>query len=117
MPLDRPLALPQGAPAGIGPDITLSAWMRRNETALPPFLLVADPSVIRARAVLLGLDIPIAEADPANAIDTFSRDLPDIPVAAGTDVAAGRPHEATPQAHTPPSNTHAPLTIEANTTP
>src|SRR3546814_18830030 len=85
MPLDRPLALTQGDPAGIGPDITLSAWMRRNETALPPFLLVADPSVIRARAVLLGLDIPIAEAAPANAIATFSRALPVFPVAAGPE--------------------------------
>src|SRR3546814_1260217 len=97
MPLDRPLALTQGDPAGIGPDITLSAWMRRNETALPPFLLVADPSVLRARAVLLGLDIPIAEADPANAIANIPSAPPVFPVTAGHEDAPGRPPKATSQ--------------------
>ena len=115
MPLDRPLALTQGDPAGIGPDITLFAWMRRNETALPPFLLVADPNVIRARATLLGLDIPIAEANPETAIATFSEALPVFPVAAGPEVAPGKPHEATAQGTIAAIETAVSLTLEGKT--
>jgi 4-hydroxythreonine-4-phosphate dehydrogenase len=35
--MSRPLALTMGEPAGIGPDITLAAWLRRSELGLPPF--------------------------------------------------------------------------------
>src|ERR1044072_8036750 len=41
-----PLALTLGEPAGIGPDITLSAWLRREELALPPFYLLADAEFV-----------------------------------------------------------------------
>lgn len=34
--LAPPLALTLGEPAGIGPDITLLAWLRRDAAALPP---------------------------------------------------------------------------------
>lgn len=50
----RPLALTQGDPAGIGPDITLAAWLRRGELSLPPFLFLGDPNVLAARALQLG---------------------------------------------------------------
>ena len=33
----QPLALTIGEPAGIGPDITIKAWLRRNELKLPAF--------------------------------------------------------------------------------
>ena len=35
--MPRPLALTLGEPAGIGPDITLAAWLRRAELELPAF--------------------------------------------------------------------------------
>ena len=43
-----PLALTLGEPAGIGPDITLAVWQRRDELALPPFYLLGDPGLPRA---------------------------------------------------------------------
>src|SRR5689334_14527963 len=51
----RPLALTQGDPAGIGPDITLVAWTRRTELGLPPFLFIGDPKVLEGRMRQLGL--------------------------------------------------------------
>ncbi len=72
----RPLALTLGEPAGIGPDITLAAWLRRAELALPPFYLLGDPQFIKRRAKLLGLDVPIKVVEPAKAIATFARALP-----------------------------------------
>ena len=91
----RPLALTQGDPAGIGPDITLTAWLRRDELGLPPFLFIGDPGVLRARARLLGLDVAIVETDCARAVGAFDRALPVLPVSAGGNVIAGTPDPAT----------------------
>jgi 4-hydroxythreonine-4-phosphate dehydrogenase len=91
----RPLALTQGDPAGIGPDITLMAWLRRRELGLPPFVFVGDPDVLAIRAKLLNLTVAIREADCANAQDVFADALPVVPVPAGVEVAAGQSHVAT----------------------
>ena len=56
--MSLPLALTLGEPAGIGPDITLAVWQRREELALPPFYLLADPDFLARRAQQLGLDVP-----------------------------------------------------------
>ena len=87
-----PLALSGGDPAGIGPDIVLAAYLRRVELGLPPFLYLGDPAVLAQRARLLGLDVPLAEADAANALDTFRTALPVLPIPAGIEVEAGKPH-------------------------
>ena len=91
----RPLALSQGDPAGVGPDVTLLAWMRRRELGLPPFVFIGDPDVLASRAKLLGLTIAIRETDCTNANDVFADALPVLPIAAGIDVVAGEPHVAT----------------------
>ncbi len=91
----RPLALSQGDPAGVGPDVTLLAWMRRRELDLPPFVFIGDPDVLASRAKLLGLTIAIRETDCTNANDVFADALPVLPIAAGIDVVAGEPHLAT----------------------
>jgi 4-hydroxythreonine-4-phosphate dehydrogenase len=91
----RPLALSQGDPAGVGPDVTLLAWMRRRELDLPPFVFIGDPDVLASRAKLLGLTIAIRETDCTNANDVFADALPVLPIAAGIDVVAGEPHVAT----------------------
>ncbi|WP_112607618.1 4-hydroxythreonine-4-phosphate dehydrogenase PdxA [Rhizobium sp. WW22] len=90
-----PLALTQGDPAGIGPDITLAAWLRRGELNLPPFLFLGDAAVLAARASQLGLTVPLQVADPATACDIFRGALPVLPIEAGMDVIAGEPHVAT----------------------
>ena len=90
-----PLALTQGDPAGIGPDITLAAWLRRGELDLPPFLFLGDPAVLAARASQLGLAVPLAIADPANARNIFPDALPILPIEAEMAVIAGEPHVAT----------------------
>ncbi|MGZ9721833.1 4-hydroxythreonine-4-phosphate dehydrogenase PdxA [Rhizobium miluonense] len=90
-----PLALTQGDPAGIGPDITLAAWLRRSELDLPPFLFLGDAGVLGTRASQLGLNVPLKEADPATACDIFRDALPILPIEAGMSVVAGEPHVAT----------------------
>jgi 4-hydroxythreonine-4-phosphate dehydrogenase len=91
----RPLALTQGDPAGIGPDITLVAWTRRTELGLPPFLFIGDPKVLESRMRQLGLTVPLRDADAATACSAFASALPVLPIASGVDVVAGEPHMAT----------------------
>ena len=84
----KPLALTSGEPAGIGPDITIKAWLRRNELQLPPFYVLGDRGFLSRRASSLGLDVKFADASPEDAIATFADALP--------VVATGHPATARP---------------------
>jgi 4-hydroxythreonine-4-phosphate dehydrogenase len=86
-----PLALTLGEPAGIGPDITFAAWRRREELALQPFYILADPLDLRHRAERMGLDIPIESAEPATAAAVFRRALPVVDIGVPVTAAPGRP--------------------------
>lgn len=89
-----PLALSQGDPAGIGPDIALQAWLRRSEIGLPPFLYIGDPDVLRVRARQLELNVPVVETDAAHAGALFNEAFPVKSIPTGVDVLAGKPHVA-----------------------
>jgi 4-hydroxythreonine-4-phosphate dehydrogenase len=84
----KPLALTSGEPAGIGPDITIKAWLRRNELKLPPFYLLGDRDFLNQRASALGLDVKFADSSPEDAIAAFADALP--------VVATGHPATARP---------------------
>ena len=60
----KPLALTSGEPAGIGPDIAITAWSRRNELGLPPFYLLGDRDFFEDRARILGLKVELADTTP-----------------------------------------------------
>lgn len=90
----RPIGLTQGDPAGIGPDIALTAWSRRAELSLPPFLYIGDHAVLADRAREIGVDVRIRETDARGAIPVFAEAIPVLPVAAGAAVRAGHPHPA-----------------------
>ena len=66
-PKIKPLALTSGEPAGIGPDIAIAAWLRRNELDLPPFYLLGDRAFFADRAKILGLQVELADAAPEEA--------------------------------------------------
>ena len=87
----KPLALTMGEPAGIGPEVTLQAWHRRDALGLPAFYLLGDPDLLRQRAKLLGLDIPIAEVTPDQAVARFADALPVVPTGESATALPGRP--------------------------
>ncbi|MCP3469491.1 4-hydroxythreonine-4-phosphate dehydrogenase PdxA [Bradyrhizobium sp. CCGUVB1N3] len=89
----RPLALTLGEPAGIGPDITIAAWLRRSELELPAFYLLGDDALIARRAKALGADIKIARVRAEEALAAFPDALPVVATGAVTTAEPGRPDE------------------------
>jgi 4-hydroxythreonine-4-phosphate dehydrogenase len=93
-----PLALTMGEPSGIGPDITIAAWLRRRELALPPFYCLADVAVLTERAAMLGVACPIEIVTPDTAAACFERALPVVQLEAPVSARAGEPGPANAQA-------------------
>jgi 4-hydroxythreonine-4-phosphate dehydrogenase len=85
------LALTLGEPAGIGPDITLRAWLRRADLGLSPFYLLGDPDFVRRRAAQLDLDVPITSSDPAQAAAAFATSLPVVDIGIRVSAEPGSP--------------------------
>jgi 4-hydroxythreonine-4-phosphate dehydrogenase len=72
----QPLAVSMGEPAGIGPDLILQLFARRDELQLPPFIVFGHADFLRSRAKRLGLSVEIAEASPQAAGAVFAGQLP-----------------------------------------
>jgi 4-hydroxythreonine-4-phosphate dehydrogenase len=84
-----PIAVTMGEPAGIGPELTLMAWLRRDE--LPPFYVLGDPTFLRKRAGEAHLRVPIVEAAEADVAAIVPRALPVVPLMATAASAPGQP--------------------------
>lgn len=89
------LALTMGEPSGIGPDITLMAWLHRGMGRHLPFVLLGQEEVLADRAKALGLDVPVARvASPGEALDAYENYLPVLALGEPAVVIAGQPSSA-----------------------
>jgi 4-hydroxythreonine-4-phosphate dehydrogenase len=89
--ISAPLVLTMGDPAGIAPDITLSAWhsLRGSDEV---FALIGDADVLRERAKRLGLPTSIATiSNLSEAPSVFDKALPVLSVPCPAAVVAGKP--------------------------
>ena len=59
--MPSPIVMTAGEPAGIGPDIALALWARREELSVPPFVMVGDADHLRDRADRLGIVLKLGE--------------------------------------------------------
>jgi 4-hydroxythreonine-4-phosphate dehydrogenase len=91
IPAGLPVALTLGEPAGIGPELTLDVWRRRGEFDVPPFYVIGDPDFYRARAAALGIDVPVKTVMAAQAVETFDRALPVVPLDMKVTAQPGKP--------------------------
>jgi 4-hydroxythreonine-4-phosphate dehydrogenase len=87
----KPLALTSGEPAGIGPDITIEAWLRRSELKLPAFYLLGDRDCLSKRAKDLGLKIELADVRPQDALAAFADALPVVATGHAATARPGQP--------------------------
>jgi 4-hydroxythreonine-4-phosphate dehydrogenase len=91
------LALTQGDPAGIGPEISLKAWLRRD-TVDAPFVVLGDPDFLARTSARLGLGVPVEPATIESASETFPRALPVMPLGLPVEAQPGRADPATARA-------------------
>lgn len=87
----RPLALTIGDPSGIGVDLALKLWLKREQLNLPAFIFLADPVQLTLRANMLGLEIPIAETNSDKAVSLFATHLPVQPLTNSLTESPGTP--------------------------
>ena len=92
--MSKALALTLGEPAGIGPDITIAAWLRRRELGLPAFYLIGDSAFIKARASLLNANIAVADVKPEDAATVFLDALPVVKTGIHTTATPGLPDDS-----------------------
>lgn len=93
-PPDRtlPLAVTMGDPAGIGPEITLKAFLRRADRGVPSFVVYGCPATLATRAQRLGIEVGITEvASPGEAAARFSDRLPVVPMPVAREARPGQP--------------------------
>ena len=89
-----PLALTMGEPAGIGGEIAMMAWARRDE-GVPAFFAIDDPARLAALGAQIGLAVAIEPiAAPEEARQCFARALPVLAEPLPVAVAPGRPESA-----------------------
>ncbi|HUI19905.1 MAG TPA: 4-hydroxythreonine-4-phosphate dehydrogenase PdxA [Methylocella sp.] len=87
-----PLALSQGDPSGVGPELTLKAWLKLHEEPdAPPFLVVADPNHLATVARDLGLNVPIKIVTGPEAAPMFRHALPVLALQHSVSGKAGAP--------------------------
>ena len=90
-----PLAVTCGDPAGIGPDITIQAWLNRAALALPPFAFFGDANALAARADHLGCKLTIARIDQLSGVAACPPDaLPVVHIPQPHTTRAGKPDTA-----------------------
>jgi 4-hydroxythreonine-4-phosphate dehydrogenase len=94
VPAAAPIAVTTGDPSGIGPELTIKAWLARNVHDIAPFYLIGDPAQLVARARAIGHDLPIAEVEPGDVAATFQGALPVVPLRNGLLERPGRPDPA-----------------------
>src|SRR5580704_11367744 len=90
----KSLALTFGEPAGIGPDIAIKAWLRRNELKLPAFYLLGDRDLLSNRAKALGLKLKLADVNAEDVPDAFAGALPIVATGHSATARPGQPDDS-----------------------
>jgi 4-hydroxythreonine-4-phosphate dehydrogenase len=90
-----PLALTQGDPAGIGPELTLKAWQERSARTLPAFAYLGDIDHLGRLARRLGLSVPLTACAWNEAAATFPHALPVVSHGHAVAIEPGQPDSAT----------------------
>ncbi|MBB4039515.1 4-hydroxythreonine-4-phosphate dehydrogenase [Microvirga flocculans] len=98
----RSLLLTQGDPAGIGPELSLRAWLQRKEHSLPPFAVLSDPKFLERVAQGYGWKVPVKVVAIEEIGTVFPDALPVIPLGVTVSAQPGQPNAA-----------HAPSVIES----
>ncbi|NQZ14479.1 MAG: 4-hydroxythreonine-4-phosphate dehydrogenase PdxA [Alphaproteobacteria bacterium] len=91
----KPLVITMGEPAGVGGELTISAWNKRQEMDLPVFFALDCPKRLKT----INPECPIKEiAAPEEAADIFDHTLPVLPIELSEEPKAGELNSANAKA-------------------
>jgi 4-hydroxythreonine-4-phosphate dehydrogenase len=91
-PVTSCLALTMGDPTGIGPELSLKAWLARQAQHVPPFIYLGDADHLRRVAAQLELPVTVGQVESCDAaLATFDDCLPALNFDLETPVDRGRP--------------------------
>lgn len=86
------LAVTMGDPAGIGGELTLSAWLGREKRGVPAFCAIDDPERLRKLSADLGWTVPVREVrSTGEAAACFDQAVPVLPLELPVTAIAGKP--------------------------
>lgn len=86
------LAVTMGDPAGIGGELTLSAWLGREKRRVPAFCAIDDPERLRKLSADLGWTVPVREVrSTGEAAACFNQAVPVLPLNLPVTAIAGKP--------------------------
>jgi len=86
-----PLALTMGEPAGIGPELALKAWLDRENTKSPPFVLIASQVQMARCSSQMGFDVTCHKVEScAEAAEVFPYALPLLALDEDCEVSPGQ---------------------------
>ena len=95
----KPLALTLGEPAGIAPDITLTAWRQVRCDPSLCFFCIGDRALLKSRAERLAIQTNIFSIDsPSEASAAFATGVPVLPMALASIPEPGSPQPDNAQA-------------------
>ncbi|AZO77386.1 MULTISPECIES: 4-hydroxythreonine-4-phosphate dehydrogenase PdxA [unclassified Bosea (in: a-proteobacteria)] len=90
----RLLALTQGDPAGIGPELALAAWRQRAVRSIPPFAYLGNSDMLAGLVQRLGLDVQLRNVGWDEAEACFATALPVIELDNRSPARSGSPDPA-----------------------
>ena len=86
------LALSQGDPSGIGPELTLKAWSKTHvDPEAPPFVVIGSPDHLMGVSQSLGLKTPIEIVSGTAAQAVFRKALPVLSLPHSVNGKSGQP--------------------------
>jgi len=87
-----PIAVTIGEPSGIGPEVILKAWYKRNEFFLSDFFVIGSAELLKKQVEHLSLNIPIRIIEsPEQTASIFPNALPVLDLDMGSAFQFSRP--------------------------
>ncbi len=92
------IAVSIGEPAGIGPDVIIESWLKRQQLRLPHFTVIGSAQILAERADTLGVKLKLSEVRNGNeALNSDSDTLPVLETTNKMQCEPGKPQPSNAQ--------------------
>lgn len=81
-----------GEPAGIGPDIIIAAWSKRDDHQIPHFTVIGDVSILEERAAQLNTPVKFCQIENGRDAINCTDSIPVLQIKSSMHCIAGSPN-------------------------